>query len=72
LEVQYLPIPLGVKNVPGRESEAIYEAVFEAVEIPALGFKSYHVENVAITRHFFRKLTGPENSYAISNEVCFA
>lgn len=43
LPTQVVPIPQGVRNIPGRFSAAKYELVFLASDIPPLGFKTYHV-----------------------------
>jgi hypothetical protein len=38
-----LRIPAPVLAIPGRNSDATQELVFEAKDIPALGFASFHV-----------------------------
>ncbi|KAL3274845.1 hypothetical protein HHI36_019628, partial [Cryptolaemus montrouzieri] len=43
-EIQLVPIPLFVQTIPGRKSKATIDLVFEALNIPSLGFKSYFVE----------------------------
>ncbi|XP_050536747.1 lysosomal alpha-mannosidase-like [Daktulosphaira vitifoliae] len=40
---QIVPIPQSVLNIPGRESLATSELVFEANDLPPLGYKSYHI-----------------------------
>ncbi|XP_017786052.1 PREDICTED: lysosomal alpha-mannosidase isoform X1 [Nicrophorus vespilloides] len=45
LKVQLVPIHQGVLNIPGRESEATKELIFQD-SIPALGFKSFYVSEV--------------------------
>lgn len=42
--IQLVPIPLDVQSLHYRVSEATYEIVFLAGEIPPLGYKSYFVE----------------------------
>lgn len=43
LIVELIPIPEAVKNIPGRVSKATVELIFEASDLPPLGFKSYSV-----------------------------
>jgi hypothetical protein len=38
-----LKIPASVLEIPGRDSDATQELVFEAKNIPALGFASFYV-----------------------------
>lgn len=46
MEVQLIPIPQPVKDIPGRRSTAKNELVFRATALPPLGFKSYYVKKV--------------------------
>ncbi|XP_060838044.1 lysosomal alpha-mannosidase-like isoform X2 [Rhopalosiphum padi] len=41
LTVQFVPLPDAVLRIPGRESSATAELVFQAEDIPPLGYKSY-------------------------------
>lgn len=41
-----MPIPVGVLGIPGRESLAVNELVFRAVDVPALGYQSYYVNEI--------------------------
>ncbi|XP_033225298.1 lysosomal alpha-mannosidase-like [Belonocnema kinseyi] len=43
LVTQIVPVPEAVKKIPGRKSSALYELVFLAREIPALGYQSFYV-----------------------------
>ena len=43
--VEFVPIPPTVEGIPGRKSEAKYEAIFEARDIPPIGFRTYYVRN---------------------------
>ena len=45
LLVEFVPIPPTVEAIPGRNSEAKYEAIFEARDIPPIGFRTYYVRN---------------------------
>lgn len=40
---QLVPVPDSVLNLPGRKSDARYEFVFPAADLPALGSRSYYV-----------------------------
>lgn len=44
---QLIPIAKSILNIPGRQSEAVLELVFQAKDISPLGFKSYFVEKAA-------------------------
>ncbi|KAG5895850.1 hypothetical protein JTB14_038276 [Gonioctena quinquepunctata] len=44
LDTQIVPVPEAVLRIPGRESSAKNELLFEADNLPALGFKSYFVQ----------------------------
>ncbi|XP_025208868.1 lysosomal alpha-mannosidase-like isoform X2 [Melanaphis sacchari] len=41
LTVQFVPLPDAVLRIPGRESSATTELVFQAEDLPPLGYKSY-------------------------------
>jgi len=43
LTVQFVPLPSAVLRIPGRESSATAELVFQADDLPPLGYKSYLV-----------------------------
>ncbi|XP_033224967.1 lysosomal alpha-mannosidase-like [Belonocnema kinseyi] len=45
LVTQIIPISETVKNIPGRESSALYELVFLAMEIPPLGYQAFYVSD---------------------------
>lgn len=47
VEIQIAPINDRLLEMPSRSSEAFFEIVFLAQEIPGLGYKSYYVEPVA-------------------------
>ncbi|XP_059478778.1 lysosomal alpha-mannosidase-like [Neocloeon triangulifer] len=40
---QMIKIPTPVLTIPGRSSQATQELVFQAMDVPPLGFKSYHI-----------------------------
>ncbi|XP_065339498.1 lysosomal alpha-mannosidase-like [Cloeon dipterum] len=44
IDTQMLKIPTPVLSIPGRQSSATQELLFQAENLPALGFKSYRVE----------------------------
>ena len=50
LLVEFVSIPPTVEAIPGRNSEAKYEAIFEAREIPPIGFRTYYVRNTGKKR----------------------
>lgn len=41
LTVQFVPLPKAVLRIPGRQSSATTELVFQASDLPPLGYKSY-------------------------------
>lgn len=41
---QIIPIAFGVQNIIGRKSDATLELLFEAHNLPPLGFKSFFVQ----------------------------
>lgn len=43
LTVQFVPLPSAVLRIPGRKSSATAELVFQADDLPSLGYKSYLV-----------------------------
>lgn len=47
LPTQILKIPQGIKNIPGRNSSANVELIFEASDIPPLGFRSYFIQKIS-------------------------
>lgn len=53
---QMVPIADVVRNLPGRDSRATHELVFLAADLPALGFRSYHVRIVTGKRMFHSKV----------------
>jgi hypothetical protein len=58
-----IPIPLSVKNIPGRTSSAQYEILFRA-SLPALGFSTYYFE----VQHVIMKSKSPIRM--TFNEAC--
>ncbi|XP_063836494.1 lysosomal alpha-mannosidase-like [Ostrinia nubilalis] len=61
VEYQLVPLPKAVINVPGRTSSAIQDLVFEAENIPPLGFTAYYITPVRDQLE--------ENSYAKKHSV---
>lgn len=46
LAYQMVPIPVPLREIPYRQSVATNELVFQAVDVPAMGYKSYFVSRV--------------------------
>jgi lysosomal alpha-mannosidase len=44
LNVQFIPVPEQVKSIPGRDSEAQFDAVFLVSDLPALGYRTFYVQ----------------------------
>ncbi|XP_049791934.1 lysosomal alpha-mannosidase-like [Schistocerca nitens] len=64
--IQLVPVPDSVYDIPGRESNATYEIVFQAEDIPALGYRSYYVSSTSQSRQQLSILA--ENSTSIGND----
>lgn len=62
--LQIIPIPERVQKIPGRLSDAVYEAVFRVASIPALGLRSY-----IISKKSEEKPIEPIPTKFISNKV---
>ncbi|XP_051165376.1 lysosomal alpha-mannosidase [Leptopilina boulardi] len=43
LVTQLVPIPATVSKIPGRQSSAVFDLVFLALSIPALGYQSFYI-----------------------------
>ena len=41
---EFIPIGQFIVNIPGRDSKSEYDVVFEANNIPPLGYKTYYLE----------------------------
>ncbi|XP_063885164.1 lysosomal alpha-mannosidase-like isoform X4 [Scylla paramamosain] len=50
VKAQLVPIPKPVLSIPGRHSTAAYELVFQATDIPPLGFLRYHIKRTSSYR----------------------
>lgn len=61
--IQLVPVPDSVSVIPGRNSNATYEIVFKAEDIPALGYQSYYV-----TSQSKKQIILAENSNSIGND----
>ncbi|XP_059486749.1 lysosomal alpha-mannosidase-like [Neocloeon triangulifer] len=70
LKVQYVPLPPEVNQIPVRKSSANQELVFEATDLPRLGFKSFHVKASKISRQRRQAWVGNDGDKEneISNE----
>jgi len=62
-----LKIPAPVLAIPGRVSDATQELVFEAKDIPALGFASFYVTK---TDQASPTPIPVEDTFVITNGVC--
>lgn len=47
VKAQLVPIPKPVLSIPGRDSSATSELVFQAADIPPLGFLRFHIQRTA-------------------------
>jgi hypothetical protein len=65
---------MNLLKVPGRSSKATVELVFEATDLPPLGFKSFLiVKDISDTfggLQAMTLMTAPKGIRSISNEVC--
>ncbi|XP_034939557.1 lysosomal alpha-mannosidase isoform X1 [Chelonus insularis] len=43
IQTQMVPIPRFVSSMPGKKSTAMRELVFRAIEVPALGYRSFYI-----------------------------
>lgn len=50
VEVQLVPVPKPILSLPGRESSATYELVFQATDIPPLGYLRYYIQRTTSRR----------------------
>lgn len=69
LETQVLPLPKNLLKVPGRRSKATMELIFEAANLPPLGFKSYLVKKVLGAAQKMRVKLASKEILNIANEV---
>lgn len=53
-----VPVPLTVERIPGRESTARFELIFNAVGTPPLGFQSFYISEIN------RKSSGEANNFS--------
>lgn len=78
VKAQLVPIPKPVLSIPGRHSTATYELVFQATDIPPLGFLRYHIKRTTSYRTLRRQMSktrsrvlGGDDLIELSgNEVC--
>jgi lysosomal alpha-mannosidase len=72
IDAQLVPIPEFVLSIPGRISNATYELVFLAVQLPRLGVKSYFIEKSSSSIKTIRSINiyeGKNEDITISNDV---
>ena len=50
-----MPLPIYVLSIAGRDSSATHELVFEASQLPSGGFKSYFVQQQAVSKKVSQK-----------------
>lgn len=65
--VQLVPVPVPVLTLPERTSQASNELVFQATDIPPLGFRSYYISKTAAVNSRLNS-KGPRD-LTIGNEV---
>ncbi|XP_049857093.1 lysosomal alpha-mannosidase-like [Schistocerca gregaria] len=63
--IQLVPIPDAIYKVPGRDSNATQEIVFQATDVPALGYRSYYVSSTRQERSYLNTVS--ENATSIGN-----
>ncbi|XP_047001000.1 lysosomal alpha-mannosidase-like [Schistocerca americana] len=63
--IQLVPLPDAIYNVPGRDSNATQEIVFQATDVPALGYYSYYVSSTKQERSYSNIIS--ENAAYIGN-----
>ncbi|XP_049776423.1 lysosomal alpha-mannosidase-like [Schistocerca cancellata] len=63
--IQLVPLPDAIYNVPGRDSNATQEIVFQATDVPALGYYSYYVSSTKQERSYSNIIS--ENATYIGN-----
>ena len=44
MDIQYVPVAEPVQNLTFRKSQAKYELIFLASDLPAFGYKSYYIK----------------------------
>ncbi|XP_042239009.1 lysosomal alpha-mannosidase-like isoform X2 [Homarus americanus] len=57
VEVQLVPLPESLLNIPGRNSTAKHDLVFLAKDIPPLGFLQFHVKKSANIRIYKEQMS---------------
>ncbi|XP_065335492.1 lysosomal alpha-mannosidase-like isoform X2 [Cloeon dipterum] len=65
LDIQYVPIMDEVNKIPVGKGKALFELIFEASDLPPVGFKSFHVTKTG-RQELLRKLNNLEHE--IGNE----
>ena len=58
LDVEFIPIQEKVQVIPGRKSSAKYDVIFVASEIPALGYKTYFVQQM-MSQNYYDQILEP-------------
>ncbi|KAH8376896.1 hypothetical protein KR093_001976 [Drosophila rubida] len=59
---QVVPVPLSVILINQRNSNATYELVFLASDLPAVGFKTYYIEKSESSKHKMKPKALPKKS----------
>lgn len=69
LTVQFVPLPKAVLSIPGRQSSATAELVFQANDLPPLGYKSYLITRQKDDLNNLRARRSAESNYDSTVDV---
>ncbi|XP_037825869.1 lysosomal alpha-mannosidase isoform X2 [Lucilia sericata] len=59
LDIQYVPVPEQLQNLTFRQSQAKYELIFLASDLPAFGYKSFYIKKT--NGHHMKPEPDPDN-----------
>ncbi|CAB3388671.1 Hypothetical predicted protein [Cloeon dipterum] len=73
LQVQFVPIPRSVEAIPVRLGKAKHELIFEAVDLPPLGFKSFHILTISFDdeSHLIESISVNGKKTKLTQELMF-
>ncbi|XP_017153506.2 lysosomal alpha-mannosidase isoform X1 [Drosophila miranda] len=66
MEIQMLPIPSAVMKMKNRSSNAQYELVFFATNLPPLGYRTYYIEKLNSSEEFLRPSFSPKKTSSLT------
>ena len=70
LLTQILPIPSSVLNIPGRDSSATHELIFESSNLPPFGYQSYFINKLSHNVHLSElDINSRNHSENVNNKV---